>query len=303
MLLSPDETYLDFTNQTTTYAWTGRRNPAFIVQSPAMLSGEVTQREFIREIESDITKVPIVIMPTENGRYLSLHLDGINNNIRHYLVAEWIYNNYRPFIKYNSFTSVWVLNSRYDEFYKKLKSRVNGVEFDKPSSVAPDNKFKISLIDWGYDNFVLLPVGAFPDAEHISISHDYSLEFLPYIWGQFDSKDAASHTDLAKISRQGNLYSWNYAGKENKPAYLRVVLSADRDFLKQHDTSYLILGNTENGKFTPLNRQRFKLRKGKKVYLFRISSDYYWSRGSLNALSLDSSLGGAVDSVRILEGD
>jgi len=303
MLLSPDETYLDFTNQTTTYAWTGRRNPAFIVQSPAMLSGEVTQREFIREIESDITKVPIVIMPTENGRYLSLHLDGINNNIRHYLVAEWIYNNYRPFIKYNSFTSVWVLNSRYDEFYKKLKSRVNGVEFDKPSSAAPDNKFKISLIDWGYDNFVSLPVGAFPDAEHISIPHDYSLEFLPYIWGQFDSKDAASHTDLAKISRKGDLYSWNYAGKENKPAYLRVDLSAGRDFLKQHDTSYLILGNTENGKFTPLNRQRFKLRKGKKVYLFRISSDYYWSRGSLNALSLDSSLGGAVDSVRILEGD
>ena len=302
-LLSPEETYLDFTNQSLTYAWSGRRNPVYIVQSPAMLSGEVTQRAFIRELESDLSKVPMAIMPTENDRYLTYHLDEINNNIRHYLVAEWLYSNYRPFIKYNGYTTVWVLNSRYDELYNKLKAHVSGVVFDKHSSAATGNQFKISLIDWGYDNFISLPDGAFPDVEHISSPHDYNVVFLPYIWGRFDSKNAASHADLTNVSHDGKFYMWNYSGKENKSAYLRIDLSVSREFLKQHDTSYIILGSLENGKLTPLNRIRFKLRKGKNVYLFRISSDYYWSRGALNALSLDPNLGETAESVRILEGD
>ena len=218
-------------------------------------------------------------------------------------MAEWIYNNYRPFIKYNSFTSVWVLNSRYDELYNKLKAHVSGVEFDKHSSAAAGNQFKISLIDWGYDNFISLPEGTFPDVEHISSPHDYNVAFLPYIWGRFDSKNAASHADLTNVSHDGKFYMWNYSGKENKSAYLRIDLSVSREFLKQHDTSYLILGSLENRKHTPLNRIRFKLRKGKNVYLFRISSDYYWSRGKLNSLVLDQNLASVVDSVRLLEGD
>ena len=99
-LLSPDETFLDFTNQGAAYAWSGRENPVYVVQSPSMLSGEKSQRLFIAELESKLDKVPLAIMPTEKSWYLTLFVDGINNNIRHYLVAEWVYNHYRPLIKF-----------------------------------------------------------------------------------------------------------------------------------------------------------------------------------------------------------
>ena len=430
LLLSTNETYLDFTNQNAAYAWSRRRNPAYVDQSPAMLSGEISQNDFIQEIKKDLNSVPIAIMPTDKGWYFTMHLDGVNNNIRHYLVAEWIYNNYRPFIKFNDFSSVWVLKSRYDEFYSKLKDqnylkakniqlkvtdfrdslnaeqkpychnctirktdagleiqptgadpfvmdfdRLIGADdlksftyltvylandsnddyqvyfandkvrefseayslhaysmqptvkiFDlrnfynsigqleklrldvpehgttvvKSASISTSN---IPLIDWGYDNFTSLPQGAAPDAQYITMAHDYNVEFLPFIWGQFDSKNAASNVDLANVSQNGSVYTWDYSGKENKSAYLRVDLSVSEDFLKSINTSAITLGSMEGGKFTPLSRFRFKLKEGKKVYLFRISSDYYWSLGKLNALVLDPNLGSTAGSVRILDGD
>ena len=395
-----------------------------------MLSGEKSQRAFIREIESNINNVPIAIMPTDKNWYLSLQLDSINNNIRHYLVAEWIYNNYRPFIQFNGHSSVWVLKSRYDEFYSRLsdqnymkarniqlkitefpnsqndghlpychnciiKMTDRGLEirptgsdpfvmdFDRligsgelqsfscitlylandnadgyqvyftddkvrefseaysvhASSFQPSVKvfdlrnfynttgqleklrldipehgttviksasistLNIPFIDWGYDNFVSMPEGALPSADYISQAHNYNVEFLPFIWGQFDSKKAASHQDLAKVSLNDSLYSWNYSGKEGKPAYLRLDLSLTPDFLKNTNASAITLGNMEDGKFTPLNRFRFRLKEGRKVYLFRISSDYYWSIGKLNAVSLDPNILGLAVSVRIIEGN
>lgn len=298
-LLSPDETYLDFTNQSVSYAWSGRMNPAYAAQPPSMLSGETSQRVFIREID-DLNMVPVVIMPTDKGWYFTMQLDGINNNIRHYLVAEWIYSNYRPLIQYNDYSSVWALNSRYDEFRKKLE-----MARDSSGAVllsAGGIPYQAHFIDWGYDNFVSLPQGAEPDAKYITMAHDYNMELLPFIWGQFDSRNAASNADLSAVSKNGSVYAWDYAGKEKKPAYLRVDLSLSHDFLSTN-ASTMTLGNVEGGKFTPLARFRFRLKEGQNVYLFRISSDYYWSRGKLNALVLDPNLGSAAGSVRILEGD
>ena len=417
-LLSSDETYLDFTNQSAAYAWSGREDPVYVVQPPSMLSGEKSQVLFIKEVESRLEKIPMTIMPTDKNWYITMILDGINNNIRHYLVAEWIYKNYRPLVKYNDYSSVWVLNSRYEEFYDKIKKalefhnrfdtvrnsychncsvkitndglliqptgpdpflmgfekliyadqsksfanltinlandnddnyqifftsdkvvsyqekysmlahsispktrffdftrlkdagQINSLRLDVPESgnTLIKSVFTSSLplqmlIDWGYDNFVSKPAGVAPGAEYISAAHNYNVEFLPYIWGQFDLKNAASHSDLAGVVMHENLYSWNYSGKERRPAYLRLDLSLTKDSLKNTNASAVTLGNIEDGKFSPLNRFRFRLMEGKKVYLFRISSDYYWSIGKLNAASLDPNLRGSVASVRIIEGD
>ena len=419
LLLSPDETYLDFTNLSAAYPWTGRENPAYVVQPPSMLSGEKSQRFFIKEIEERLETVPVIIMPANLKWYLMMMIDGVCNNIRHYLVAEWIYNNYRPLFKWNEFASVWVQNSRYEEFYAKLPKAAEfvgvseavqnfrchdceaemtesglrihptgrdpyllgfeqllGADISKqftnltlslandnndryqifftsdkvkkyeeqhsvrPHGMSPRIKFfdfgkfqdaghintlrldvpetgdtviksvsagtmplQISLIDWGYDNFISLPMGASPEAKFISNAHDYNVGFLPYAWGQFDSENAASNSDLATVSENGGLYTWSYSGHEHKPAYLRLDLSASAEFLKKNSSPSLLLGSMENGRFTPLCRFRFRLKEGRKVYLFRISSDYYWSRGKLNALSLDPNLRESGLSVRILEGD
>jgi hypothetical protein len=293
LLLAHDETFLDFTNQNAAYAWSGRKNPTYVTVL-ALLSGETAQKAFIRELEDNLNNVPIVIMPTDKGWYHTLQLDGINNNIRYYLVAEWIYRNYRPLIKFNDFSSVWVLNSLYSDF----KTKINQVFLDNKKQT--DN---MTVIDWGYDNFVNASNEAAYDPKFISKAHDYSMQFLPWIWGQLDSKKAADQTNLAKVTMKDSLYSWNCSGCENKSSYLRVDLSMDKEFLKKTSSTYLLLGNLDNDKFIPLSRFRFKLKEGKQTYLFRISSDYYWSRGKFNAFSLDPKLRNSVTSVRILEGD
>lgn len=423
LLLSPDETFLDFTNQGAAYAWSVRNDPSYVVQSPSMLSGEKSQRLFITELESKLDKVPLAIMPTEKSWYLTLFVDGINNNIRHYLVAEWIYAHYRPFFKFNDHSSVWVLKSRFDEFYDRLSNNIqqNVTEFpfslsDSPTlschnchirmtdegleikpigtdpfvsdfdrligvrdlksftklalylaehnagdyqvfvandkvsefseansshalSLHPDMKIfdlrkfyrsagqierlrldvpengttvikaasisssNLQLIDWGYDNFVSLPAGAVPGAEYISIAHDYNVEFLPFIWGQLDSKNAASNADLTEVYSNGETYTWDYSGKESRPAYLRLDLSVNQELLKNANSSSITLGDMKDGKYTALDRFRFKLKEGQNAYLFRISSDYYWSCGKLNTLYIDASLRKYIKSVRILEGD
>lgn len=434
-LLAQDETYLDFTNQNSGYAWSRRLNPVYVVQTPSMLSGEKGQKFFIESVEEKLDKVPLAIMPANEYWYDVMQYEGIINNVRHYLVAEWIYRNYRPLFKYNDFASVWVLNSRYDEFYGKLHenrklsdgrpqiymAEFNGrsdnnstgmpychncvatmtgeglkihptgsdpfiVDFERliasdslmpfsymslylaldssddyqlffindgmkeyseaysrhSSGVSPRVKVfdlssfgssesgrrlrldvpetgdtviktvslsssvflqRLAPIDWGYDNFISLPVGAVPGAESISNAHDYTVQFLPYIWGQFDTRHAAENADLASVSGNGSHYSWNYAGHEGSSAYLRLDLDAGEELIKNSDAAYLMMGTEEDGKFSPLNRYRFKLKAGKQVYLFRISSDYYWSRGRLNAVSIDPRLMNSVSSVRILEGD
>lgn len=418
-LLSPGETFFDFTNLSASYAWSGRENPAYAVQPPSMMSGEKSQRLFIRDAETKIDRMPIAIMPANYSWYFMMYLDGILNNIRHYLVAEWIYNNYRPLFKYNDFASVWVLNSRYVEFYNKLmkvaklhnkfekiidsychdcvvKVTKDGVLIqptgsdpylmgfekliDKDESVSFDNltlnlgsdnndnyqiffssdkilnyeekyslhpqgvssrikffdfsKFhdagtinslrldvpetgntliksvltsslplRISQIDWGYDNFVSMPINGHPSAEYISAAHNYNVQLLPYMWGQFDSENAASHADLAKVLENGGLYSWSYVGHEHDPAYLRIDLTASKEFIANNPTSDLLLGSMDDGGFNPFCRFEFKLKEGRNVYLFRISSDYYWSLGKLKALSLGTNLAGTDASVRIIEGD
>ena len=426
MLLSPGESFIDFTNQSAAYAWSRRENPTYTVQPPSMLSGELGQKLFVKGIEARIDSVPIAIMPAHISWVYTLDYGGMSNNIRHYIVAEWIYNNYRPLFKYNDFASVWVLNSRYDEFLRKLddhaflkpsnvllkateftNSSINDgqvrchnctvqmtsaglriqptgpgpllMDFDKLigsdglksftyltlylsednngnykvyftndriseyseqyslnalslfprvklfdlrnfyNSVGPLGSLRLavpekgitviktasvstsclSLItkaDWGYDNFI-------PGPADITEAHNYYVELLPYVWGQFDTKKAANYADLADVSLHDKVFTWNYSGHEKKPAYVRIELSVSPDFLMRTDRSYLNFGTLEHDKFTALNRYWFKLKEGRKVYLFRVSSDYYWSRGKLNALFIDPNISGFVTSVRLLKGD
>ena len=425
LLLAPNETFLDFTNQSAAYALSRRENLAYTVQPPSVLSGEQSQRLFIGEFESKIQNVPIAIMPANVNWYYVLNYGGMSNNLRHYLVAEWIYNNYRPLFKYNDFASVWVLNSRYDEFYNRLKSQrlladrndllamadlsrsINGqtpvchncvvnitpsgmqikptgpapflMDFDeligavgkrsfnyltlylsednnedykvhflnskvndysetysvkgvnllpkvkvfdfsrysydeqprkmrltvpehgvtviRNTSLSTTRLSKIASIDWGYDNFVSGPEAL------TYYAHEHNLELLPYVWGQFDVKKAAENADLTAVSFNDSLYSWEYSGHEHKPAYLRVDLSVSQDLLSRVGHSYLNLGSVEDGKFKAFNRYWFQLKEGSNTYLFRISSDYYWSRGKLNKLFIDPNIRDSVVSVRLLEGD
>lgn len=116
--LLPNETYIDFTNQTLLYAVTEREKPMYVNQSPGLLSGEYTQQKFIEECEQMSEKTPFVLMPIEKMN-LSTELDGIQNSYRYYLVSEYINNNFKPLFRTSKF-AVWCRKDRFDEKYNLI---------------------------------------------------------------------------------------------------------------------------------------------------------------------------------------
>ncbi len=105
-ILQDGETWLDFTNQSALYALLGRHSPVYVNQSPGLLSGDYTQECFIEQIEKQRDKVPVALLPQQN-MLLSFNLDGVNNSLRYYRVAEYIYNNYVPYQTAGNF-AIWV---------------------------------------------------------------------------------------------------------------------------------------------------------------------------------------------------
>lgn len=117
-LLDEDETFVDFINKTSIYPLLNREDPVYVSQSPMQLSGQFTQEEFVKEM----TGVPIVLMPYDNGNYLdSAGLDDVSNFYRYYKVVEYIYQNYVPLCTYENQYAVWCLADRYDQFSVKLQ--------------------------------------------------------------------------------------------------------------------------------------------------------------------------------------
>ncbi len=112
-LLLSDETWIDFTNESALYAILGYRSPGFVNQSPGMLSGEFSQLAYIEQIEAQADKVPVALLPTKDFS-LGLYLDGVNNSLRYYRVAEYIYQNYSPFEVVGDF-AIWLRNDMREE--------------------------------------------------------------------------------------------------------------------------------------------------------------------------------------------
>lgn len=127
LLLSEDETFLDFSNQTLLYALTHRENPVYISQSPGLLIDDFTQDKFIEEIEQCDKKVPLVVM-ADNEIKFGLQVDGILNTYRYYRVAEFIYNNYEPVEKVGDY-AIWCERNRTD-IKTKIRNKNKSIEID-----------------------------------------------------------------------------------------------------------------------------------------------------------------------------
>lgn len=130
MLLTDDESYLDFVYESFLYSTLGREDPVYIAQSPTMMSGEYSQEEYIAEIEAK--QIPLIFMPSDG--LARIGFDGVTNFTRYYKVAEYIYQNYRPLCQTGIY-AFWARNDRYDEFMQKLYSDNYHVEL---TSVLPE---------------------------------------------------------------------------------------------------------------------------------------------------------------------
>ena len=134
-LLDENETFADFVNKTLLYSVLNKENPVYISQSPLQLSGDFTQKEFIKEIKD----IPVILMPIDTNNYrASNNLDGITNAYRYYRVSEYIYQNYQPLCRYDEDFAVWCLKTRFDEFKNKLPEYVTPEYYSNYKNYAAD---------------------------------------------------------------------------------------------------------------------------------------------------------------------
>jgi hypothetical protein len=134
--LDPAETFIDFSNAPMLYLYTNRETPMYINQTPAFLSDELAQSSFLKEIKS--YSIPYVVFADERG---FPGIDGVPNHIRAYRVAEYIYQNYTPFVELNGF-DVWVNKADKIKMEKKLndlKQTTNVFALYHPNDNPPGN--------------------------------------------------------------------------------------------------------------------------------------------------------------------
>lgn len=130
VLLEKNETFVDFMNRTLLYSMLNKKNPVYISQSPLQLSGEFTQEKFIEQIQG----IPIIFMPVTEDDKLSITLDGISNSYRYYKVSEYIYQNYKPLLKFGEKFSVWCLKEKCEILKKKSENLTRKEDYSKELS-------------------------------------------------------------------------------------------------------------------------------------------------------------------------
>jgi hypothetical protein len=112
--MEPNETFIDFSNAPMLYIYTKRETPMYINQTPTFLSDEVSQKSYLEEIKS--YSIPYAVFADKLG---FPGMDDVPNHIRSYRVAEYLYQNYVPFVKVNGF-DVWVSKEKKAKIEQRL---------------------------------------------------------------------------------------------------------------------------------------------------------------------------------------
>lgn len=277
ILLKKNETYVDFININLLYPILNKKSPVYVSQSPLQLSGEFTQEQYIKQIKN----IPIIFMPVGDS-----NLDGVVNSYRFYKVSEYIYQNYMPLIKYENEFTVWCLKDRCNELKLKLK---------KESQKNLDILKKITNINYGYDEFVS------KELDWLSFVHNNNLEYLPYIWANYDIKKAINNKvlyNLKNISNNRFLIDKLNNNQKIKGNYLLVTGN-----FKNEEKVTIKLGNLKDNIFSEKYKYNFIAKEGTQNYLLRVSTDYYWYTNEINSVEVVSENGIKNVSMKILEGD
>ena len=88
-----ESTFLDFTNSPMLYYYTHSRHPGYFSQTLLCAHDEYLQKAFLKSLADE--QASIVVYSSIAGGWGD-QVDGVPNQIRHYKIAEYIYQNYRP---------------------------------------------------------------------------------------------------------------------------------------------------------------------------------------------------------------
>ena len=284
MLLEENETFLDFANITSMYAFTGRIRPCYVSQSPSLLTDLYSQKCFLEEITE--YNCPLVVIGTTESGFLQ-QMVGIPHNVRYYKIAEHIYANYRPLISFGEF-AIWCAKESYDDYNAKL--RENG--FVDMGYV---------LIDYGYDATVS-NIDENGNKQYIYTPyHSYDLDMIPFIWANHDDYGAIDNEELVFLDAQDENF-YVFSGSQsvvcNEGNYLAFECTNNLDENLTMDVVFLDSTN-ECIRY----QYGFTVLPGTNQYIIRASEDYFWDVFNIDRIMYMSNSDFEVKNVRILQGD
>lgn len=112
-IIPRDNTYIDFTSQSMLYALTGKKKPVYVNQSPLHIPGEFSQRMFIKQCEQSDVPANFALLGNSES------LNGIRTNLRHYLLYEYLFENFRPFCGSTDNYYLWIRKDLFHIYNKK----------------------------------------------------------------------------------------------------------------------------------------------------------------------------------------
>ncbi|MBI9068782.1 MAG: hypothetical protein JEZ09_15915 [Salinivirgaceae bacterium] len=101
---SKEQTFLDFSNTPMLYYYCQRKVPSYFCQNLQNTVDDYLQEQHLKNITQK--KVPVVIFSNYPKNWFD-NTDGVPNEMRQYLMAEYIFDNYEPFGIMNNH-SIWI---------------------------------------------------------------------------------------------------------------------------------------------------------------------------------------------------
>lgn len=283
-LLKEDETFVDFANVTSMYALTGRERPSYVGQTPSLLTDLYSQECYLKEISE--YSCPLAVLGTTETSYLQ-QMVGVPHNIRYYKIAEYIYNEYRPLIRFGEFV-IWCEADKYEEYKLILQNN----KYD-------ENIYE--LVDYGYD----FTTSFVDENRNVGFSfkpyHSYTLNMLPYIWANVDEYDAIDNKKIISVNATGDNQfgfkgSQTTTGEQGNYLAFEVMNSSEEN----KSVNIVLYDSQKEG---AKMQYCFEAVPGTKQYMIRVSADYFWDIYNIDTILFTDDEQLIIKDVRVLEGD
>lgn len=126
--LRPTDTFLELLNMPVLYGLFNREVPGQFFLPTMFYATDAVQSSYIARLEAfGRERVPVVLLPEEKGRVV----DKIDNALRSYRIAEYVYRHYVPLGTFDGF-EVWISRESWDAAARA--SRPRPLPFRDPSS-------------------------------------------------------------------------------------------------------------------------------------------------------------------------
>ncbi|MBA2611847.1 MAG: hypothetical protein H0U95_07755 [Bacteroidetes bacterium] len=179
----PDETFIDFSNRPMLYFFTKKETPSWFYQSPLCVQNDFLQEKFINGLKDYKTPYLLFSGLSEVGYD---NIDDVPNSVRHYKMAEYFYNNYKPFIIVNNFC-LWRSNATKDinkkdtifTYFKITDSIANEKTIKTGLKIKPDKVYTVMITSQNKMNYELSLMNngntTFPQIKSINENSVYSI--------------------------------------------------------------------------------------------------------------------------------